>query len=312
MFSFLKNKRTTHGLAGIELRDDGVSVVHVVRDAGRIPQVTACEFREWGDANEKEKVLARIAADHGLKHARCTTVLDPAEYTLLLTEAPDVPPDELRHALRWRVKDLIDFHVDDATIDVFDVTTPNSPSKTRPMYVVAARNAAIQSRVNLCDNAGIGLDVIDIPELAQRNLASILPEDVRGVVLLVLTARSGLITITRQGEIFLSRRLELGVEALRVADDPAPYFDQIALEIQRSLDYFDSHFRQAHVDQVVLSPSASDLPALVAHLNQNLSIKANVMNLADVVQYDPAYTEQLGDRALLALGAALRQEEKAL
>ena len=312
MLSLFKDKRSVPGLTGIELRDDGVSLVRVVREPGRPPRVTACDFREWNSAEEKDRVLARVVADYDLKRARCTTVLNPEEYSLLLTEAPDVPADELRSAVRWRIKDLIDFHVDDATVDVFDVTNPNTPGKTRTMYVVAARNAAIQRRVDECDAAGIGLDVIDIPEMAQRNLASILPEDVRGVVMLTLTATRGLITITRQGEIFLSRRLEMGFEALRAADDPIPYFDQIALEIQRSLDYFDSHFRQAHVDQLVLSPSAGDIPGLVDYLNQNLNTKGSVLNVAAVLEFDSAWAETLVDRGLVALGAALRQEEKAL
>lgn len=326
MFPFLKDKRAIPGLTGIELREDGVSVVRVLREPGRVPRVTACDFVAWNSAEEREKVLSQVSTEHHLKRARCTTVLDSNEYSLLLTEAPDVPGEELRAAVRWRIKDLIDFHVDDATIDVFDVTTPNAPGKTRSMYVVAARNGAIQRRVDTCDAAGIGLDIIDIPEMAQRNLAAILSEDVRGVVMLTLTATRGLITITRQGELFLSRRFEVGLDALRAGGDPAPYvdqaaiemqpalahFDQIVLEVQRSLDYFDSHFRQAHVDQLVLSPSAGGIPGLVEHLNQNLNIKASVLNFSDVLQFDAAHAGILSDRGFVALGAALRQEEKAL
>lgn len=312
MFPFSKSKRSTPGLTGLDLRDDGVSLVRVVREPGRAPRVTACEFVEWRDAGEKSRVLGEIAAEHALKRARCTTLLNPEDYSLLLTEAPDVPADELRQAMRWRIKDLIDFHVDDATIDVFDVTSPNAPGKTRSMYVVAARNAAIQQRVDLCDAAGVGLDIIDIPEMAQRNLAAVLPEDVRGCVMLTLTPTRGLITITRQGEIFLSRRIEVGYDTLQAADDKFPYFDQIALEVQRSLDYFDSHFRQAHVDQIVLSPSAVRITGLVEYLNQNLNIKASVLKLADVLHFDASHADMLADRGLIALGAALRQEEKAL
>lgn len=313
MFSFLKEKRTVPGLTGLEVREDGVAVVRVVREPGRAPRVTACDFRSWnGDASARAKVLASLAADFDLKRARCTTVLDGSEYTLLLTEAPDVPADELRSAIRWRIKDLIDFHVDDATLDVFDVTTPSAPGKTRSMYVVAARNAAIQRRVDLCDNAGVNLDIIDIPEMAQRNLAAILPEDVRGVVMLSFNAHGGLVTITRQGEIYLSRRIEIGLDALGQADDRTPYFDQIVLEVQRSLDYFDSHFRQAHVDTLVLSPPAGEIPGIVEYLNQNLNVKAAVMNLGQALQFDADVAPTLNGQALIALGAALRQEERAL
>jgi MSHA biogenesis protein MshI len=312
MFSLFKNKRAIPGLTGIELRDDGASIVSVVREPGRLPQVTAFDFVEWNGAGEHAKALSRVAAAQNLKRRRCTTVLDVDEYSLLLTEAPDVPADELRSAIRWRVKDLIDFHVDDATIDVFDVTTPNAPGKTRSMYAVAARNTAIQRRVDLCDAAGVGLDIIDIPEMAQRNIAAVLPEDVRGVVMLSFTEARGLITITRQGEIFLSRRLEIGLDALHATDGSSLYFDQIVLEVQRSLDYFDSHFRQTHIDQLVLSPTAGNVRGLVEHLNQNLNITATVLDLASVLQFDPAIAGGLADKGLMALGAALRQEEKAL
>ena len=312
MFSFLKSRNSISGLTGIEFRENGISLVRVLREPGRLPRVMACEFRPLNGAEEQDRVLARLVAEFSLKRSRCTTVLNPEEYTLLLTEAPDVPPDELRSAVRWRIKDLIDFHLDDAAIDVFDVTAANAPGRTRSMYVVAARNTAIQRRVDLCDTAGVGLDVIDIPEMAQRNLAAIVPEDVRGMVMLTLGSQRGLITITRQGELFLSRRVEIGADSLKAAGDRYPYFDQIVLEIQRSLDYFDSHFRQAHVDNLVLSPSANGVPGLVDYLNSNLNIKGRILNLSDVVQFEPEWADTLAGPAWTALGAALRHEEKAL
>jgi MSHA biogenesis protein MshI len=312
VISFFGGKRLLPGLAGIEFGADGVSVVRVVRQAGRAPVVEACDFRAWSDG-DKERVLAKLASDYDLKRTRCTTVLDIDDYTLLLTEAPDVPVDELRSAVRWRIKDLVDFHVDDATIDVFDVTSAQTHMKQRQMYVVAAKNAAIQRRVALCDAAEIHLDVIDIPELAQRNIASVLPDDIQGVVLLSLSGNRGLITITRQGEMYLSRRLELGINQLQGGEDERTlYLEQIVLEVQRSLDYYDSHFRQPPVAQLVLSPTAQDVPGLIDYLNQNLNVKSSVLNLTSTIKCDATRIDLLQDRALIALGAALRHEEKAL
>lgn len=312
MLLFLKSRRPLPGLTGIELRTDGASLVRVVREPGRAPRVTACDYVEWNGPNDRGRTLGRFTAEHDLGRARCATVLDADDYSLLLTEAPEVPADELRAAMRWRVKDLIDFHIDDATIDVFDVTTSHNPGRTRSMYVVVARNSAIQRRVDLCDSAGIGLDIIDIPEMAQRNLAAILPEDVRGLAMLTLAQTRGLITITRQGELFLSRRLELGLETLRAAADATPLFEQIALELQRSLDYFDSHFRQAPIDRLVLSPSAGTVTGLVEHLDRNLNLTASVLDLGGALQFEPAHAGLLADRAFMALGAALRVEERVL
>ena len=40
---------------------------------------------------------------------------------MLSLEAPAVPREELKTAVGWRLKDMLDFHIDDATIDVLAI-----------------------------------------------------------------------------------------------------------------------------------------------------------------------------------------------
>ncbi|MHB8535925.1 MAG: agglutinin biogenesis protein MshI [Sulfuricaulis sp.] len=299
------------GLTGVGLRTDGVCVVRVERMTGRAPALTLFDFRPWGDQGQ-EKVLAHLAQDHDLKHSRCTTVLDSDEYTLLLTEAPDVPPDELRAAIRWRIKDLIDFHINDATLDVFDLPGDKSAGRTRSMYAVAARTSAIQRRADMMYAAGINLDVIDIPEMAQRNLAALLPEDAKGVALLSFMPGGGLITISKQSEIYLSRNIDIGLDMLGEQNDLTGLFDRIALEVQRSLDYYDSHFRQAPIGHLAIAPMPAEIPGMVDYLKANLSVTVLVMDLKKLVECDAEIPPALQSVCLATLGAALRQEERAL
>ncbi len=299
------------GLTTVDLQPDGVGVVRIVRGAGRRPAVTLCDFRPWDGVGEKTRLLQQLAADYDLGQARCTTVLADGEYSLLLTEAPDVPASELKGAVRWRIKDLIDFHIDDATLDVFDVPGEKVAGRARALYAVAARNDAVQWRVDLMHEAGIKLDVIDIVEMAQRNLAALLPEDAQGVVTLCLTATGGLITITKQGEIYLTRNLDVGLDALTGGDNTADYFDRIVLEIQRSLDYYDSHFRQAPIAHLFLTPMAKSVPELLDHLNANLDVKVSTMQLDTLLGFDVQVPPPLGAQCLTAIGAALREEARA-
>ncbi len=310
-FDFLKRQSLAAGLTGIELASAGIGVARIERQGGARPRVRACEFRVSA-VGETGPALAQIASQYGLKRARCTTLLGDGDYQLLLTDAPDVGADELKQALRWKIKDLIDFHINDATLDVFNLpgTVPGAPA--REMYAVAARNEAIQKRVDLLTGAGIGLDVIDIPELAQRNLAALLPEDVAGVAVLSLQNKSGLITVTRQGSLYLSRALNIGHESLRTAADPAMYFDHLVLELQRSLDYFESHFREAPVRHLVLAPLAEPIPGLLEYLGANLSVTIGQMNLAELLDSDVELSATLQAHCLGAIGAALRQEVRAL
>lgn len=300
------------GLTGVGLRSDGLCVVRIERATGRMPALTLVDFRPWGDQGQ-DKVLARAAHDYDLARSRCTTVLDANEYSLLLTEAPDVPPDELRAAIRWRIKDLIDFHINDATLDVFDTPGEKAAGRARSMYAVAARSSAIQKRADMMSAAGINLDVIDIPEMAQRNLAALLPEDAKGVVLLSFTPSGGLITISKQSEIYLSRNIDVGLDALtQLSSDAASMFDRIALEIQRSLDYYDSHFRQAPINTIALAPMPREVPGLVDYLKANLSANVITMDLTKLMECEVELKPELQSACLTVLGAALRQEEKAL
>src|SRR3954469_12405527 len=82
--------------------------------------------------------LERAGRDLSLNDYQCATLLGPGDYQIVVVDAPNVPRDELKSAIRWRVKDLLDFHVDDATIDVLDIPPPKDApsSRNHTMYAV--------------------------------------------------------------------------------------------------------------------------------------------------------------------------------
>ncbi|MDA8391036.1 MAG: agglutinin biogenesis protein MshI [Gammaproteobacteria bacterium] len=298
----MRRGRTAGGLVGIGLHADGLSLVHAVYRHERRVSILAAEYRSW-DGATPARALARLADDYNLKHLRCTTYLQNGEYRLIQTEAPDVKPDELKAALRWRIKDLIDFHVNDATLDVFDVPGGH-PGRPRPVYAVVARNDVIKARADLMQDAGIALDIIDIPDMAQRNVARLLPEDAGGVALVSFAQDAGLITITRGGVLYLSRALAIGASGL----DKTVSRDNLLLELQRSLDFFESSFRQAPVtDVVVAGVHPGDL---VAYLQANLNQRIRALAYGEIVHGSDGI--EVPDVCFMTLGAALRAEKMAL
>ncbi len=282
----------------------GLSFVQVARPAKGQARVEVAEFRAFAGAAPAQ-VLAGLVAEHDLKRRPCTTLLREGAYRLLQTEAPDVKVEELRAALRWRIKDLIDFHVNDATIDVFDVPI-QVPGRAALVYVVVGRNEEIRERVDLLHGAGLALEIIDIPELAQRNLARLLPEDQDGVAMLTLGEDIACITITKGGALYLSRSVP--VTPALLGDSQGP--ERLLLELQRSLDYFESSFRQNPVMHVVVAPGSEEARRLVAFLQANLAQR--------VVLWDPQACQEVTganivpDSCFLTFGAALRKDEVAL
>ncbi len=329
MFVAPWKKRHAPGTAGIELSADGVAVA-TVSHRGESHRLTRCRFYPAATEPERERVLEQAARECGLDQIRCVSVIDEEQFNLLLVEAPEVDPTELRAAVRWRIKDLIDFHVDDAVVDVFDIPAQRGV-RARMMYVVAARTATVRRHIDRLEAAKVRLDVIDIPELVLRNVAAILPEDQSGVGLLQLGRTSGTLALTRQGDLYLSRALDLGLDQL-LAERPgeadatgdgfeleaAPLdgsqrlFDSIVLEVQRSLDYYESHFALPPVSALVIAPLERPVPHLVGHLARNLGIPVRLMDVAALLETDVPLDDAVQARCLRAIGAALRQEEKRL
>lgn len=293
------------------LSGSAACVAHVRRVPEGRPVVTLCAVHAIDGFDPA--ALERLAKELHLGSYNCSLMLNSGEYQLLVLEAPNVPPDELKAAIRWRVKDLLDYHIDDATLDVLDIPPDkNAPSRNHSMYAVAAKNELVRNRVELMAKARIPLSVIDIPELAQRNIATLL-ENGRGVAMLSFDDDGGLLTFNYGGELYLARRIEIGLSQLRQSDPEMRqrHFDRVTLELQRSLDHFDRQFNFIPLSRLVLAPLPAGL-GLQEYLAANLYVPVAVLDLNELFDFSlaPDLPQPLPAHCLLALGAALRLEEK--
>ncbi|HQU14552.1 MAG: hypothetical protein B7Z66_02805 [Chromatiales bacterium 21-64-14] len=272
------------------------------------PQLQFAQWLPSERATTAKETLRAAEKSRGLRGADTVSVMDPSAYSLLLVEAPDVEPAELRAALRWRVKDMIDFHIDDAVIDVFDLPGGGQRGRARMMYAVAARTAQVRSQVDIFDEVGLDLSAIDIAELALRNVTAGLPEDASGVALLHLCGGTGLIVVTHQGHLYLARSLEV---------DPSPggeerALETLTLEIQRSLDYYESHFSQPPVKALVVAQAEDAGGDLAVALRQGLAVAVQPLDLGGLVDCVDPVDAGVAARCLPAIGAALRTESTTL
>lgn len=298
----------------------------MVRDKGQMPQLTVCAFRACAAA-DRRKTLQELVKQHALSGANCVSVLEPGSYQLLQVEAPDVDATELKAAVRWRVKEFIDFHIDDAAIDVFEMPSQGPRARARIMYAVAARNPLIMQRVELLQGVGLNLQTIDITELALRNIAQLLPEDEGGVALLQLSAGEGMITLTRQATLYLARNLDVGALqlgtgggggvstdnlALAPQSNRERAFETIMLEVQRSFDYYESNFGQAPIKNLIIGPLAEPHDELAEYAASHLGVKARALDLNTVLKSRTPLDSMLQANCISAIGAALRLEEKTL
>ena len=308
MLSFLnRRKRQTGVTVGVAFGPDGVAAA-AVRAAGRDapPHLLHAGYHAHRDGDAGEWLAGWVDAND-LAKCRAVGVIADADYQVMQVEAPPVPATELRQAAGWRVRELIDFPLDQAVIDTFPPPDDAQRGQNN-LNVVVARRAVVAERIEQLREAGLGLEAVDIPELAQRNVSLRLPEARGGHALLALDDHDGLVTVFRDGAQYLARGLDSGRRALAESADEAG--EALLLEVQRSLDYFESALSQPPLGALYVFPGGGPVDGLVERFADTLgSVELRAFGLADLVtvEQEPAHD---GALTLHAVGAGLREAEK--
>lgn len=308
------HKRQTGGLCAVCTDATGVYVAQVKRGAAK-PQVMRCQYHPAPALNAS--LLEKIAKDEKISSFHISTLLAANEYQIQLVEGVNVPPEEFKSAVRWRIKDTLDYSIDDAAIDVLQIPSGRSGAAkpSNALLAIAAPGDIIKQRIELFENARLNLTVIDVPAMAQRNVATLFEQSGRGLALLSFDESGGLLTVTCDGELYMQRRIDVTQGQLSDADDflRAQSRERVALELQRSLDYFGRQYNWISLQRLLIVAPAR--MALVQALAPSLEVPVEPLNLAEVL--DISATPDLADdefaaQMFMPLGAALRDERRPL
>ena len=308
--SIFKRGRRTGSQIGVFVTPEGVAAAQVSaarRAASR--GSSAASTRERGAQDPFARVVEPSLSG---RRALDVSVLDPGGYHLLLVEAPDVPAEELRAAVRWRIKDLIDFHIDDAVIDVFEMPRHARGGANRMMYAVTAKAEFVKQQIELDRKrrAQARRDRHSGARAAQYRDAARDPRSAAPRSCTSANRRSTLLLV-RQGVLYLDAPHRDRRGHARRGRRAAPELVAgLALEVRRSLDYFESHYEQTSIQQL----HVSGLEACRSQsLARDLGIAVHEVDLTDAVRDRPkTLSPELQRLCMPAIGAALRHDPVAL
>jgi MSHA biogenesis protein MshI len=110
----------------------------------------------------------------------------------------------------------------------------------------------------------------------------------------------------------LTRRIELPrSETISLDDDPLnPSIDAsaLALELQRSLDYYESHFDQTPITELVIAPNDARAERLGDALKNETSLRIAQLDLSELLELASPVQLTNSLSCLYAIGAALRND----
>lgn len=306
MFNWLKRGARGNRRVGLDVYADGFALAVIDGAGDTSPKVVAVSWCPLEGMATLTETLAREVREHSLAGLPAIVTLPHAAYSLVQLEAPDLEADELRDAMRWRVKDLIDFPVEQAEIDIFRLPESQRPGAPPLMYVVVARHEAVKQLVQAVVAAGLEIEAVDVVEMAIRNLSMNLDRPQRPRAYLHLQPGQTVIEIADGENVFLSRRVMQEYD--RDADKVllGAQMENLALEVQRSMDYFESQFALGPVDRLSLIVCDDVLYEAFAEVARSfLTVSTERFSFSGVKLASGIELATLG-RGVTAVGAAMR------
>lgn len=225
--------------------------------------------------------LPSLVLEAGAQGMACEWVLDPGSYSLLQVEKPPVPPAEWVQALRWKVRDLIGFPVEDAVMDAFEVPGLDSRGRPPTLYLAVARKDELRPSIAAIEAAGLSMARIGIADLSWADVVRQLSPGDESQVALAIDARGGSMLTLRDSTLFVARRFEFDAEEQRILREPQPgraerMFERIALELQRTLDYFDRTHQRPPPRRLLLIVGVDGLDGLGDALRGMLGLEVQL------------------------------------
>ncbi|MGL4895871.1 MAG: MSHA biogenesis protein MshI [Shewanella sp.] len=219
--------------------------------------------------------------------SRLQLVLGSERYQLCVTDKPNVAAQEWPQALIWSIKDMVSLPTAQIYLDYFE-----SPIPSNKLNVVVVDKGPLSELVQALHQQGLSVTGISIEELATSNLCrgDFLSGALVGSELstsdsqarLVVTQHGGqelMLTVIKQGQLYMQRRVRGFSQLDKASVDELNYglADNLSLEIQRSMDYFESQLRQAPVASIELLIDGA-VKALAQLVSANFNQAVNVID----------------------------------
>jgi type IV pilus assembly protein PilM len=261
---------------------------------------------------------------------------------------PRMTQEELEESIQWEAEAYIPFDVKDVNIDT-QILSSNADDQTGQMDVllVAAKKDMINDYTTVVSEAGLAPVVVDVDAFAVQNMFQVnydVPEN-ETVVLINAGASVVNINIVAKGVTVFTRDVTIGgnqfteeiqkqlnvsyeeAEALKIggghgeSDAVVPQevervmggvAEQVAGEIQRSLDFYAGNSADAHFTKVYMSGGTAKIPALYKTIEQRTGVKVEILNPfknieVDRRKFDPQFLMEIAPVAAVAVGLALRR-----
>ncbi len=166
---------------------------------------------------------------------------------------PDLPEKERRQALAFLVAEAENLPVDDLICDYIDVPDLKRPSTEPLVYCASARLSEIQPLVRALMESRCRLNhLVPIEQALRHILRWCEPESDTVAVLVYMMPNASKIIVAQRDCLYLFRSSRTGHETFQQDSESAAL--ALGLDIQRTLDFFETQFKAPPAQRVWIIP----------------------------------------------------------
>jgi type IV pilus assembly protein PilM len=287
--------------------------------------------------------IQRLFSSQKIKTTEVATSVSGNSVIVKKISLPQMTAEELQESIHWEAEQYIPFDIQDVAID-YEVIEGGGSGGNMDVLLVAVKKDKISDYTAAITQAGKIAAVVDVDVFALQNCyeANYGSDPGRVVALLNVGASIMNINILKGANSIFNRDIAVGgnqytdaiqkelnlsfdqAEALKrggrvegvAVENLQPILqavsENIALEIQKTFDFFKATSSEDRIDTILLSGGSSKVRGLRELLADRFEASVDLMNPFNNVTYnprdfDPDFINEIGPQAAIAVGLAIRK-----
>jgi type IV pilus assembly protein PilM len=300
------------------------------------------------NSNVIVETIRELLNQHKIKTKDVVTSVSGHSVIIKKITLPSMTREELSESIQWEAEQYIPFNIEDVNIDAQILSQARDESGQMEVLLVAAKKEMINDYTAIISEAGLSPVVIDVDAFAVQNMFELNYDVKTGETVVLVNIGASIININvlKNGTTAFTRDISLGgnqfteeiqkhlnvsyeeAEALKVGGEImgdsqsvvpqeveniiVAVSENVATEIQRSLDFYSATSTEDHIARLYLSGGSAKVPGLTRMIEQRTGIPVEIVNPFRRIEVPdrilkPAYLEQIAPMAAVAVGLAMRR-----
>lgn len=290
------------------------------------------------------EAIKELIDRHKIKTKDVVTSVSGHSVIIRKITLPLMTEEEVEGNIQWEAEQYIPFDINDVNID-FQILQPDTQDQENlDVLLVAVKKDIINDYTAVITEAGLNPIIVDVDAFAVENMFGINYPPSTGKILALVNIGASIININilKDGTSTFTRDISIGgnqfteeiqkqlnvsfeeAEAIKVGEVTTGYnpeevreiinsiSNSVALEVQRSLDFFTSTSMSGHITKVYLSGGCSKIPGLSKIMEDQLGIPVEIVNPFNNIEVNPkyfdvGYIQDIAPACAVAVGLAIRR-----